>query len=235
MATKTFGYARVSSRDQNEQRQIDSILPLLEDERDLYVDKQSGKDFNRPRYQALKAVLRSGDTVIIHSLDRLGRNYDQIREEWNFFMKNDIAVKILDMPLLNTSETDGNNLQRKLIADITLSLLSYVAEKERENIRTRQAQGIKSAKARGVKFGREKILPENFDSVYADWKAGSISAVEAQKILGMKCGILKRDTASPNFGTGADRTHICSPLPQQHQYNRSKNQKKTPISPGKHN
>ena len=189
MATKTFGYARVSSRDQNEQRQIDSILPLLEDERDLYIDKQSGKDFNRPMYQALKACLREGDTIIVSSLDRLGRNYDQIREEWNFFMKNDIAVKILDMPLLDTSATNGSNLQRKLIADITLSLLSYVAETERENIRTRQAQGIKSAKARGVRFGREKILPENFDSVYTDWKAGSITAVDAQKILGMKPGV----------------------------------------------
>lgn len=184
MTAKTFGYARVSSKDQNEQRQIDALLPLLESERDLYIDKQSGKNFDRPAYQAMKAALRSGDTVIVASLDRLGRDYEQIRKEWEEFMTNGVSIKVLDMPMLDT--TDTNDLNRKLIADITLSLLSYVAEKERANIKERQAQGIKSAQAKGVKFGRKVVKPDGFDAVYDRWKAGEMTARAAQKELGMK-------------------------------------------------
>ena len=185
-ANKVFGYARVSSKDQNESRQIDALSPLLADERDLFVDKQSGKDFNRPQYQAMKSMLRSGDTVVVLSLDRLGRNYDQIKDEWKWFADNNIKVKILDMPSLDTT---GEDLNQKLISDITFTVLSYVAQKERENINTRQEQGIAAAKAKGVKFGRPRIEPENFDAIYAEWKAGKIKAVEAQKILGMKPGV----------------------------------------------
>ena len=185
-ANKIFGYARVSSKDQNEQRQIDSLLPLLDSERDLFIDKASGKDFERPQYQALKSMLRSGATVIFHSLDRLGRNYEQIKNEWQWFADNGIGVKVLDMPTLDTTNQDSNaDLINKLIADITLTVLSFDADKERQSIKERQAQGIASAKAKGKKFGRPTVKPDNFDAVYADWKAGKIKAVEAQKLLGM--------------------------------------------------
>lgn len=185
-ASKTFGYARVSTKDQNEQRQIDSLLPLLESERDLFIDKASGKDFNRPQYQAMKAMLRCGDTVIVHSLDRLGRDYEQIKNEWQWFADNGISVKVLDMPLLDTTNKGASSsLTNKLISDITLTLLSFVADKERASIKERQAQGIASAKAKGKKFGRPIVKPANFDAVYAEYKAGKIKAVEAQRQLGM--------------------------------------------------
>lgn len=186
MATnKTFGYARVSSKDQNEDRQVTALSEYV-NERDIYIDKASGKDFERPAYQNMKSRLRDGDTVVVLSLDRLGRNYDQIREEWQWFAENNVHIKIIDMPILNT---DGDDLNQKLIADITLTLLSYVADKERENIKSRQAQGIEAAKGRGVKFGRPRIEPDNWDAVYADWKAGKLKGVEAQKLLNMKPGV----------------------------------------------
>lgn len=187
MATnKIFGYARVSSQDQNEDRQIAALSDYV-NERDIYIDKASGKDFERPAYQNMKSRLRDGDTVVVLSLDRLGRNYDQIREEWKWFTDNNVHIKILDMPILNTDGKD--DLNQKLIADITLTLLSYVADKERDNIKSRQAQGIEAAKSKGVKFGRPRMEPDNWDAVYTDWKAGKLKAVEAQKLLGMKPGV----------------------------------------------
>lgn len=181
-----WGYIRVSSRDQNEDRQIKELESLVTSEYHLIIDKASGKDFERPKYQAMKSLMQNGDTLVIKSLDRLGRNYEMIKTEWQDFKNKGVHIRVLDMPLLNT-ENKSNDLTASLINDVVLELLSYVAESERNNIKQRQAEGIAIAKAKGTKFGRPSVqLPENWDSAIDDWKAGKITAVEAMKITGIK-------------------------------------------------
>ena len=186
MENKTFGYCRVSSSEQNEDRQVQAMLDLEIKERDIFVDKQSGKNFDRPMYQALKAQLRKGDILVIKSIDRLGRNYKQICEEWRDITGGLGAnIKVIDLPLLDTTRTDG--LIGQVISDIVLQLLGFVAEQERAFIRQRQAEGIACAKAKGKKLGRPAVqFPDNWDEVYVIWKDGEITAREAMKRLCMK-------------------------------------------------
>ena len=186
---KVFGYARVSSKEQNLDRQIEALKEFgITDERDIIIDKASGKDFNREGYKLLTTqLLRPGDTLVIKELDRLGRNMKQIKEEWNSLLKRDININVIDTPILNTSgKTD---LEKTLISNIVFELLSYMAEKEREKIRQRQAEGIKALKDKnnGKGIGRPKTdKPSNFEEVYNEWKAGSITAKVAMEKLGLK-------------------------------------------------
>ena len=184
--SKTFGYCRVSSTDQKEDRQLEAMLELGINERDIFVDKCSGKNFDRPQYQALKVQLREGDVLVIKSIDRLGRNYKQICEEWREITREIKAnIKVLDMPVLDTTRTEG--LIGEVISDIVLQLLSYVAEQERAFIKQRQAEGIKLAKEKGKRLGKPPIeYPENWDNVYKIWKSGAITAREAMKQLNLK-------------------------------------------------
>lgn len=180
-----YGYARVSAKDQCEARQLIEFKRYgLEDEA-IFMDKQSGKDFNRTNYKRLRRILKKNDLLIVKSIDRLGRNYSEILEEWRYITKvKNTDIKILDMPLLDT--TVGKDLTGTLIADIVLQLLSYVAQSERESIKKRQKEGIEAAKGRGVKFGRPEIRPpEQFDELCAEWKTGKITATEAAKKLNM--------------------------------------------------
>ena len=184
--TKTFAYCRVSSTDQNEDRQVEAMLALGINERYIFVDKCSGKDFERPQYKALKLQLREGDVLVIKSIDRLGRNYKQICEEWREIVRDIKAnIKVVDMPILDTTRTDG--LIGEVISDIVLQLLGYVAEQERAFIKQRQAEGIKLAKEKGKRLGKPPIqYPENWQEVYTIWKSGSITAREAMKRLNLK-------------------------------------------------
>jgi DNA invertase Pin-like site-specific DNA recombinase len=184
--TKTFGYCRVSSTDQKEDRQIEAMFELGINERDIFVDKCSGKNFDRPQYQALKLQLREGDILVIKSIDRLGRNYKQICDEWREITRDIKAdIKVIDMPILDTTRTDG--LIGEVVSDIVLQLLGYVAEQERTFIRQRQAEGIKLAKEKGKRFGKPPIeYPDNWSEVYNVWKSGSITAREAMKRLNLK-------------------------------------------------
>ena len=184
--SKTFGYCRVSSTDQKEDRQLEAMLDLGINERDIFVDKCSGKNFDRPQYQALKIQLREGDILVIKSIDRLGRNYKQICEEWREITREIKAnIKVLDMPVLDTTRTEG--LIGEVISDIVLQLLSYVAEQERAFIKQRQAEGIKLAKEKGKRLGKPPIeYPENWDNIYKVWKSGAITAREAMKQLNLK-------------------------------------------------
>ena len=184
--SKTFGYCRVSSTDQKEDRQLEAMLELGINERDIFVDKCSGKNFDRPQYQALKVQLREGDVLVIKSIDRLGRNYKQICEEWREITREIKAnIKVLDMPVLDTTRTEG--LIGEVISDIVLQLLSYVAEQERAFIKQRQAEGIKLAKEKGKRLGKHPIeYPENWDNIYKVWKSGAITAREAMKQLNLK-------------------------------------------------
>lgn len=179
----TYGYVRVSSKEQNEDRQVIAMKEFGIEEENIYLDKQSGKDFERPNYKKLIRKMKGGDTLVIKSIDRLGRNYNEILEQWRIITKTKkIGIIVLDMPLLNTA--DDKDLTGTLIADIVLQLLSYVAQTEREFIRQRQAEGIAAAKARGVQFGRKSMpLPENYFEVYSDWNSGLISAREAARRL----------------------------------------------------
>lgn len=185
MGKQVYGYIRVSSRDQNEARQREAMRTFGIAESRLFGDKQSGKDFERPGYKELVKKLKPGDTLVIKSIDRLGRNYEEILEQWRIITKEkQTNVVVLDMPLLDT--TQGRDLTGTLIADIVLQLLSYVAQTEREFIRQRQAEGIAAAKARGVRFGRRpKECPPEFERVYAEWGAGRLSARAAAKQLGI--------------------------------------------------
>lgn len=173
-----IGYARVSSTAQKEDRQIDELLKYGVPERNIYVDKQSGKDFNRAAYKNMYAKLKKGDLLVIKSLDRLGRNYAEIQEEWRkITKKKGVDIVVLDMPLLDT--TKSKDLLGTFIADLVLQLLCFVAENERHNIRQRQKEGIAAAKKRGVKFGRPPInLPGNYAENYQLWRDKKITAQE---------------------------------------------------------
>lgn len=186
MVTRTYGYCRISDLDQNEARQIQAMQEAEVDERFILIDKQSGKDFNRPQYQILKNALREGDLLIIKSIDRLGRNYKEIMEEWQIITQEIKAdIRVLDMALLDT--TLHKDLLGTFISDLILQVLAYVAQQERENIKQRQAEGIAIAKANGKHLGRPKAeYPSNFEAVYAEWKEGKITAKKAMMQLGMK-------------------------------------------------
>ncbi|MCI9417463.1 MAG: recombinase family protein [Eubacterium sp.] len=177
----TYGYARVSSREQNESRQLAALDEMNVPRNNIFVDKQSGKDFNRPRYQQLLKKLRTDDLLYIKSIDRLGRDYREILEQWRILTKDKkIDIVVLDMPLLDTRR--GKDLMGTFLSDIVLQLLSFVAENERENIRQRQKEGIEAAKQRGVRFGRPtQPLPEDFKHIYKKWMAKEITGVEAAK------------------------------------------------------
>ena len=183
MENVLYGYVRVSTKEQNEARQMIAMQEFGIEEKHIFLDKQSGKDFNRPKYQKLIRKLKKGDTLVIKSIDRLGRNYDEIIEQWRIITKDkQAAIVVLDMPLLDTRQ--GRDLTGTLIADIVLQLLSYVAQTEREFIRRRQAEGIAAAKAKGVKFGvKPKEKPPGFDAYYEQWQRGEISARAAAKAL----------------------------------------------------
>ena len=187
-----YGYARVSTREQNELRQLVALEQFGLPESQIFVDKQSGKDFNRRSYKRLLRKLRPGDTLVIKSIDRLGRNYTEILEQWRLLTKEKrAAIVVLDMPLLDTRQS--RDLTGTLIADIVLQLLSYVAQTEREFIHQRQAEGIAAAKANGVRFGRPLIeQPESFPAVKALWASGGISAREAARQLGISAKTFAR-------------------------------------------
>ena len=168
--SNVYGYIRVSSQDQNEDRQQIALARQHIPRKQIYVDKQSGKDFNRPQYQKMVRRFRPGDLLYIVSIDRLGRNYDEIQREWRILTKEiGIDICVIDMPLLNTRQ--GKDLMGTFIADLVLQILSFVAQSERENIRKRQAEGIEAAKLRGVKFGRPELpLPPQFHEVHRAWR-----------------------------------------------------------------
>lgn len=186
MSSRKFGYGRVSSKDQNEARQLKAFKDFGIDDRDIYVDKKSGKDFDREQYKLLKNILREDDLLVIQSIERLGRNYEMIVNEWKDITKNIKAdIFVLDMPLLDTRQK--KDLLGTFINDLILSLLSYVAQTEREKIKIRQRQGIDIALANGIKFGRPKIQkPDNYDEVIGLWKNKQITAREAMKLLNLK-------------------------------------------------
>ncbi len=180
-----YGYIRVSSRDQNEDRQLIALKEVGVSERSIYLDKQSGKDFDRPQYKKMLRKIKKDDLLYIKSIDRLGRNYEEILQQWRLLTKEKgIDVVVLDMPLLDTRR--GKDLMGTFLSDIVLQVLSFVAENERTNIRQRQAEGIAAAKAKGVKFDRPpKPLPENFHNAYHRWKQGEITGTAAAKECGM--------------------------------------------------
>ena len=189
MASKIFAYIRASSKDQNVARQLEALKEFNIDERDIYIDKQSGKDFNREQYQILKNALRENDILVIKSIDRLGRNYNMILEEWRDITQNIKAdIKVLDMPILDTSK--NKDLLGSVINDIILALLSYVAEQERTYIRSRQREGIdlylKTGKTKtGNRMGRPTLpLPTNWSEVYDKWNNKKITAKKAMELLG---------------------------------------------------
>lgn len=180
-----YGYARVSTKEQNEQRQMIALREFGIDAKRIYMDKQSGKDFERANYKKLLRKVKSGDTLVVKSIDRLGRNYDEILEQWRIITKEkQVAIVVLDMPLLDTRQ--NRDLTGTLIADIVLQLLSYVTQTEREFIRQRQAEGIAAAKAQGVQFGRKPMArPASFILLKDQWKQDQISARAAAKQLGI--------------------------------------------------
>ena len=206
MKNLVFGYVRVSSTDQNEERQLEDLRNAGVDERNIYVDRKSGKDFERENYQAMLGRLREGDLVVVSSLDRLGRNYAEIQEQWSYITQTIKAdIKILDMPLLDTS-TATENLDRRFIADLVLQILCYTAEKERENIRKRQRQGIDvmpivDGKRISLKTGRptgrpRAVKPDNWNEIYARWVKKEITAVKAMELLNLKPNTFYKFAAS---------------------------------------
>ncbi|MGL3067039.1 MULTISPECIES: recombinase family protein [Planococcus] len=186
MEHRKFGYIRVSSKDQNEGRQLEAMRKMGITERDIYLDKQSGKNFERANYQLLKRVIRKGDILYIHSLDRFGRNKEEILQEWNDLTKNiEADIVVLDMPLLDT--TQYKDSMGTFIADLVLQILSWMAEEERERIRKRQREGIDLALQNGIQFGRTPVLvSDEFKEVYRKWKARELTAVEAMQEAGVK-------------------------------------------------
>lgn len=178
MSTNTFGYVRVSSTDQNEDRQMIAFQSVEIPKGNIYMDKQSGKNFDRPNYKRMVRRLRRGDLLYVLSIDRLGRNYKEIQEQWRLLTQDKgVDVCVMDMPLLDTRQ--GKDLMGTFIADLVLQILSFVAQNERENIRKRQAEGIAAAKARGVRFGRPEIkVPENFPQLVQAWEQKKVPLTE---------------------------------------------------------
>ena len=188
-----YGYARVSSTDQNDERQLIALQEMQVEVKHIFVDKQSGKDFQRPAYQRMLKKLKPGDLLVVQSIDRLGRDYTEILEQWRMLTREKkIDISILDMPLLDTRRNE-QDLIGTFVADLVLQILSFVAQKERESIRIRQAQGIAAAKKRGIHMGRPCIpQPENFEKLIATWRAGKISMDEAIAQSGMSRSTLYR-------------------------------------------
>ena len=182
---KEYGYVRVSSLDQNEERQLIEMKNLGIPEERIYKDKQSGKDFDRPNYKRLVRKLKKGDLLYILSIDRLDRNYEEIQSQWRYLTREkEVDIAVIDMPLLDTRR--GKDLMGTFLADIVLQILSFVAQNERENIRKRQAQGIAAAKANGMKFGRPTLdIPKDFNSIVEKWESGVIRISEAAERCGM--------------------------------------------------
>jgi DNA invertase Pin-like site-specific DNA recombinase len=180
-----YGYARVSHKDQNADRQIIALKEVGIDEEYIFTDKQSGKDFDRPQYKEMLANLNENAVLYIKSIDRLGRDYNEVLEQWRIITKEIGAdIVVIDMPLLDTRQ--GKDLIGAFLGDIVLQVLSFVAENERDNIRKRQSEGIKAAKAKGVRFGRPEIpLPDNFDKYRSKWEKGELTLTEAAKACGM--------------------------------------------------
>lgn len=187
-----YGYVRVSSTDQNEDRQMLEMQRLKIKKKNIYIDKQSGKDFNRPSYQRLLGKLKKGDLLYVKSIDRLGRNYKEIQDQWRLLTKEmEVDVVVIDMPLLDTRVY--KDLMGTFIADLVLQVLSFVAENERVNIRKRQEEGIKAAKLKGVMFGRPMIkVPDNFGSLVKQWERGHIRAEDVAKECDMSIATLYR-------------------------------------------
>ena len=187
MKRNIYGYVRVSSKDQCEDRQLLALKEFGVVERNIYTDKISGKNFNRPQYHRLMKKLKQGDVVVILSIDRLGRNYDEIQNQWRIITKEKQAdIVVLDMPLLDTRKSQNNDLTGTFIADLVLQILAYVAQIERENIKQRQKEGIYAAKCRGVQFGRpRKNIPDNYDDVKGKWEKSEINSRQAAQILGI--------------------------------------------------
>ena len=188
MAGTIYGYIRVSTREQNEDRQRLALAALPVPEENIYMDKQSGKDFERPQYRRLVRRLRRDDLLYVKSIDRLGRNYSEILEQWRMLTKEKgVDIAVLDMPLLDTRR--GKDLMGTFLSDIVLQVLSFVAENERDNIRQRQAEGIAAAKARGVRFGRPPLpLPDNFHLLHQAWRGLKITLRQAARACGMPTG-----------------------------------------------
>lgn len=188
MAGTIYGYIRVSTREQNEDRQRLALAALPVPEENIYMDKQSGKDFERPQYRRLVCRLRRDDLLYVKSIDRLGRNYSEILEQWRMLTKEKgVDIAVLDMPLLDTRR--GKDLMGTFLSDIVLQVLSFVAENERDNIRQRQAEGIAAAKARGVRFGRPPLpLPDNFHMLHQAWRGQKITLRQAARACGMPTG-----------------------------------------------
>lgn len=184
MESNIYGYVRVSTKEQNEDRQLIALQEFPVPEKNVYMDKLSGKDFNRPQYRKLLKKLRPGDLLVVKSIDRLGRNYEEILLQWRIITKEKQAdMVVLDMPLLDTRKS-GNDLTGTFVADLVLQILSYVAQTERENIHQRQTEGIAAAKLRGVRFGRpRKPVPEQFWKLKQDWENKKITSREAAQQL----------------------------------------------------
>ena len=187
-----YGYVRVSSIDQNEDRQMIAMSDSNVPNGNVYIDKQSGKDFERPQYKKLVKKLKEGDLLYILSIDRLGRNYEDIQKQWRILTKDiGIDICVIDMPLLDTR--NGKDLMGTFIADLVLQILSFVAQNERENIKKRQAEGIAAAKSKGIKFGRPEIAkPDDFSNIVKDWNKGTISTAEALKLCNMSTSTFYR-------------------------------------------
>lgn len=183
-----YGYIRVSSKDQKEDRQQIALKEVGVELQNIYVDKQSGKDFNRPQYKKMLRKLRKDDLLYIKSIDRLGRNYEEILQQWRILTKEkDVDIVVLDMPLLDTRR--GKDLMGTFLSDIVLQVLSFVAENERTNIKQRQAEGIAAAKAQGIKFGRPPLpLPDNFYEVHKAWRSKKITLKQAAEACNMPVG-----------------------------------------------
>ena len=186
MQEMMYGYIRVSTKDQHEDRQMIAMQEFGVSEKHIYMDKLSGKDFDRPQYKRLLRRLKGGDTLVVKSIDRLGRDYSEIQNQWRIITKEKKAnIVVLDMPMLDTRQK-GRDLTGTFIADLVLQILSYVAQVERENIKQRQAEGIAAAKAKGVRFGREKMpIPEEFYALRTRYREGSITARAAARELGV--------------------------------------------------
>lgn len=187
MSGRNYFYGRVSSREQREDRQLDAIKELNIDERDVYIDRISGKTFDRPEWNALKRSIRRSDVLYIKSIDRMGRKKSEILEQWKWLIESGIDIVVLDMPLLDTRKYKELNGVGEMISDLVLQVLSWLAEEERLIINQRQREGVESAKIRGIKFGRPKVtINDEFIKVYNEWQSGSITAVQAMNLCNMK-------------------------------------------------